>query len=627
MEHKSIPEQVYAIAEKYFDDYRENNGEISPRLCPFCKGGSNEDQHSFFINVETGLWYCHRGHHERDSGCSNRGGLRELAEFYGEHAYNSGNRIASINTFKKKIYARPDPSEILPLTDEIIQYFAKRKISEDTLKAFKIGSDKEGNIVFPFYRDGQLIMNKYRKPKKFDKKTDKRKEWCNSDPEPILFNMDSVSFNKPLYCTEGQCDAMALYEAGISNVVSVPMGSNNTEWITICWDWLDNFPQIILFGDSDGPGIDMINDVKQRIGEDRCMLPPEYPELIINGKDYGRVCKDANEILLAYGPEKLKETALNCEPAPVRGILNLADVPLDDPSSLPRLMFRIPELDKMTGGFGEGSFLVASGMRGAGKSTLSGSLALNAIEQGEKVCAYSGELSARNYLNWIMLQATERKYLQVKPDTRTGRLYASIPYEIQKRIRKFIDGSFFLFDNKYIDEKETEEDALFRVFNACARRYGCKLFIADNMMTLAAGADEELKTQTRIVTRLKRFAVKYKAHVILVSHQRKKRPGEVFSNDSVSGTANITNLADIVINSEKPSIRVTKNREFGDLGYIECCYDPANRRIFQADTGDKIVYGWDHSGLESLPLNQVDKYPEFNIKVQEHDSPVMTIPF
>lgn len=362
MSNRTISEQVYALADKYFDEYRESGEEINPSLCPFCRGGSNNDRYTFFVNVNTGLWYCHRGHHERDSGYSNRGGLRELAEFFGEKAsYSAANKIASINTFKKKVYARPDPDEILPLTDEIVDYFKSRKISRETLEAFKIGSDKDGNIVFPFYRDNQLIMNKYRKPRKFVKGVDTMKEWSSKDPEPILFNMDNISFNKPLLITEGQLDCLSMYEAGISNVVSVPMGCKNEDWIMLCWDWLDKFPQIILFGDADAPGIEMINTVKRRLGEDRCMLPPEYPEFIYNGKDFGRTCKDANEILFIYGPEKLKEVVDSCEPAPVRGVLNLADVQMEDPSNVPKLLSKIPQLDLITGGFNYGGLSIFTG--------------------------------------------------------------------------------------------------------------------------------------------------------------------------------------------------------------------------------------------------------------------------
>lgn len=69
-----------------------------------------------------------------------------------------------------------------------------------------------------------------------------------------------------------------------------------------------------------------------------------------------------------------------------------------------------------------------------------------------------------------------------------------------------------------------------------------------------------------------------------------------------------------MLNVEKSpkGIRVTKNRDFGVTGFINTCYDPANRRIFQHGIGDKTVYGWDHTGIEP-PENPASKLEEFEI--------------
>lgn len=363
---------------------------------------------------------------------------------------------------------------LMPLTEEIITYFAIRKISEETLTDCHVAADEKGNIVFPFYRNEELVFVKYRKPAKHTK-GDGPKEWQQSNTEPILWGMDQVAFNKPLIITEGMIDALSLYEAGCRNVVSVPSGCNNLEWISLCWDWLENFSQIILFGDNDEPGIDMVSTLMKRLGEDRCLLPPEYPQCILNGKDLNRLCKDANEILYAYGPETLAALIKACEPAPVKGVLNLAHVPWIDPSSIPRIFTRVPALDNAIGGLGEGSVTVFSGKRGEGKSTLNGQLLLNAIDQGYNVCAYSGELSAYKFLEWIMLQATESKYISCRMDPRSNKLYNVVPQDIQTRIKDWIDGRFYLFDNAYVDEA-SQQEAILKVFTVCARRYGCKLF-------------------------------------------------------------------------------------------------------------------------------------------------------
>lgn len=132
-------------------------------------------------------------------------------------------------------------------------------------------------------------------------------------------------------------------------------------------------------------------------------------------------------------------------------------------------------------------------------------------------------------------------------------------------------------------------------------------------MSALTTTDEENKAQAQFAAALKAFAVKYKAAVILVSHPRKTKAGETLKNEDVSGSSAIVNLADTVLSIEKPNIRIMKNREFGELGYIECSYDPASRRIFQTSTGDRIRYGWDHSGVAEPEIKATD-YAQFAIQ-------------
>ena len=246
------------------------------------------------------------------------------------------------------------------MTEDAITYFALRKISEETLKECQVACNAEGNIVFPFYRDGILTYVKYRKPIKWSK-GDGPKEWSERNQEPILFGMDNAAFNKPLVITEGMIDALSIYEAGYHNVVSVPSGCNNLGWIESCWEWLENFSQFILFGDNDEPGQTMVSTIMKRLGEDRCMIPQNYPPIILNGEATNVACKDANEILYCYGPEGLSEIIGRCEPAPVKGILNLASIPFVDPTTIPRIYTKIPALDHAIGGLGEGSVTVFTG--------------------------------------------------------------------------------------------------------------------------------------------------------------------------------------------------------------------------------------------------------------------------
>ena len=608
---ESIASKVDELARNHFGEYRVFNGQVIPKYCPLCGGGEHKDRDTFAIGLWNGLWNCKRGNCVGING-KQEGNLKQLCDRFGESSFEFA-KLPMVLTTAQKTYDMPNPDDLQELTDKIITYFARRGISEKTLRDFGISSNKDGNIVFPFYQDGKLVFVKYRKPEvyKGDGKKDK-KEWMMPNTKPILFNMDNVSFNKPLVITEGQCDAMALYEAGVSNVVSVPMGASNLEWITLCYDWLDKFNQIILFGDSDDPGQKMVSNVMVRLGEYRCCVPKTYPPFIYKGKDRNRPCKDANEILLAYGPESLKEIVDACEPAPLKGVLDVSTINYVDPATVPRILTNIPALNNMIGGFEEAGVTILSGRRGEGKSTISSNFLLSAIEQGHKCCAYSGELSAQRFLEWIMLPATETHYVSYCTDARSGKVIPRVPNDIQERIKDWLAGKLYLFDNGYVFEEDSATSVI-KCFEMCVRRYGCDLFLIDNLMMLLTTSDEENKAQARFMARVKAFAAKYKVHVLVVAHPRKEKPDSTFTSDSVSGSSVITNLADNVFSIEKPNIRVVKNRSFGETGFILCDYNPVNRRIYQKNLGDTKIYPWDHTGIKE-PEDRAMDLEEFQIQ-------------
>lgn len=331
-------EQIIRFAEEHLSPYRINGDELVPELCPICQGGDHGDCRTFAINLAEGVYICHRGT------CGAKGRFEDLVKAMGADAtsYRQDFGMSAV----KKAYVLPE-TQLFPPTDEIRSYFASRKISAATLEAFRIAADTEGNIVFPFYRNNVLEYVKFRKPRK-PMKGD-RKEWQAKGTRPILFGMDSCSFAKPLIITEGCIDTMSLYEAGVTNVVSVPCGATNFDWIEPCWDWLEQFSTIVLFGDNDEPGRKMVNTLAKRLDEARCKIVDEYP-LRPDGKE----CKDANEILYFCGDLTLIDTLESAKPVPLKGIIQLADVVPYDPTSVPRIKTMVPELDTTLGGLVEG---------------------------------------------------------------------------------------------------------------------------------------------------------------------------------------------------------------------------------------------------------------------------------
>ena len=179
----TLESQIRHFADKHLAPYTVRDDELIPELCPICHGGESADKHTFALNLTEGVYVCKRG------SCGVRGRFEELAAQFGEHT-----SIPRAFTKAPKQFVPPGV-EILPLTNEIVAYFEKRKISKSTLDAFKIGSDDKGNIVFPFYRDNELIYVKYRAPRKPQGK--ERKEWQASNTRPILLGMDMCSYAQP----------------------------------------------------------------------------------------------------------------------------------------------------------------------------------------------------------------------------------------------------------------------------------------------------------------------------------------------------------------------------------------------------------------------------------------------
>lgn len=599
-ETRSVKDEMLVFADKHLSPYdlrKKTTGELEiiPRLCPFCKGGDNGDEKTFALSVNHGVYVCKRG------SCGQRGTFASLAHEF--HFETSAQPIKGQRKIKKPQFNLPQVSLLEP-TEEIYKYFESRKISKETVDAFRIAADSKGNIVFPFYMGGENVFVKFRKPHKQRPEDKSPKEWREPNTKAILFGMDECVFSKPLIICEGQIDAMALYEAGIRNVVSVPSGCEDTSWIENCWDWLERFKTIILFGDSDDPGRKMVDQVARRLDESRCMIVEDYPD-----KPSGGICKDANEVLYFHGEFALIAMVENAREIPVKGLINLGSVIPVSLDSIPNIRTKIPKLDWALRGLREGSVTIWTGKPGHGKSTLSGLFALQAVEQDKTVCVYSGELSKEEFQEWINLQCAGSDYIGLKAD-KDGNPIPCVPYQVQQRIIQYYDKKIFLFDNEEIFENETEDKAILRLFKVAARQHGCKLFIVDNLMMALAESDEEFKDQKKFVNSLKKFARKFGVHVAIVAHPRKTKVGEHLRGEDVGGNSAVNNLADATMVMERPNIRIIKNRATGILCTIECVYCPDSRRIFEADAGDLNWFSWDRTGI-SPPAQLANSLPAF----------------
>ena len=155
-----------------------------------------------------------------------------------------------------------------------------------------------------------------------------------------------------------------------------------------------------------------------------------------------------------------------------------------------------------------------------------------------------------------------------------------------------------------------------------ARKYGTKLFVIDNLMTVDLHANESNKwdKQTEFVNWLISFAAKYDVCVLLVCHPRKLQYGqESMDMYDIAGTSNLVNLSHRgvglrrVSKKEKEGIKnasgtgwkvppcqfdvkltVLKDRFRGRVGFeLGMYYDPKSRRFFTSQSEYDHQYTWD----------------------------------
>ena len=226
----------------------------------------------------------------------------------------------------------------------------------------------------------------------------------------------------------------------------------------------------------------------------------------------------------------------------------------------------IDDIDTDLIGMVFGSLNVLSGRNGSGKSTILNQIYIaEAINQGYKTFLFSGELIGGNVKYWLLQTlANEEQFAEYT--AKDGHKYKKVTIQAKEKIVQDVKDRFFLYDS---DDYRIE--AIIEKMTILAKRYGVRVFIIDNLMTLESSLKDKYEAETDTVKKLKNFAKKYNAIVHLVAHPRKSM-NENISKDDVSGSANITNLADYVTVIERnfdkdkeydASLNILKNRHTG----------------------------------------------------------------
>ena len=290
--------------------------------------------------------------------------------------------------------------------------------------------------------------------------------------------------------------------------------------------------------------------------------------------------------------------------------LAMTDVQYVDMSKMASIPTGYKELDKKIIGLLLGDVTVLSGGSGAGKSSWIDCVALNAIQRGYKVGIWSGELQDFRFQSWINQIAAGKNYV-CKREGFENYYYA--PKNISNQISNWLEGKLFLYNNNY----GSKWQQLFADVKELVDKEGVQLIVLDNLMALHIDNYEGDKytQQTKFINDLKEYAKAKNVHVLLVCHPRKE--GIFLRKESISGTADLTNLADSVFIIHRIGkdfeqrageffgkdkvipylkynsvIEVCKNRSMGMIDLLVGMYYEVESRRLKNEISENIVYGW-----------------------------------
>lgn len=503
------------------------DGEAGQSL-KICTGGSKAGVWSDFASGQKGdlldLWQAVRGISLSDA-------LTEARAYLG--VAEPEKRPQRAESFRKP----RKPASLSKLRSEVTEHLKGRRLTEKSIEAYQLGEVAEVGpwpgwkrqqpwkgpwIVFPFKRGDELVSTKYLH---LERRQGKKQSLVEAGCEPVLFGMQVIpESHRFLAITEGEIDAMSLYEYGIP-AVSVPFGGGTGakhSWIDQCWQWLERFSEIFLVMDSDVEGQAAAEDIANRLGLHRCKVV-HLPK------------KDANECLQVGIP---KEQILRCfqgaatfDPEELKSAACYVDSVIErfHPRGGKRPGIDLPwrkTQDRLR--LYDGEVSVWTGINGHGKSLMLGQVMLGAARQDIPCCIASFEMHPKKTLARMVQQ------------------WVKVPTPSDEQIRMAFDwmqDSVWIFDLVGTAKRER----LLEVFRFGFHRYGVRQFVIDSLSKCGIGEDD-YNRQKEFVDQLGDFAKSTGSHVHLVAHARKGAdefapPGKM----DVKGTGALTDMADNVL--------------------------------------------------------------------------------
>lgn len=274
----------------------------------------------------------------------------------------------------------------------------------------------------------------------------------------------------------------------------------------------------------------------------------------------------------------------------------------------------ITDFDRQFIGLAKKQVTLLSGYSGGSKSTILSQIMLNAIDEGNRVYCFSGELDNDDLYSWLLLQAAGKSNTE---ETKPG--YFQAKDEIRPKIYDWLEGKFWLYNN----DKGYNFEAIINHLAKRIKELKIDLLCIDNLMAMDIADLGETKNdqQKAFVWMLHELAIKENIHIIIVCHP--KKPIGLLTMYDVSGASEIVNTVDNILYVYRVTQQFTNayatffkrnwvgtctnvwhmaKARHGSItdDYMSLYYEPETKRL-KSSLAENRVYGWDNEFKNSIP--------------------------
>jgi len=411
----------------------------------------------------------------------------------------------------EKIYTRPHV-EFKPTSTKVEEWFEQRGITKQTLADLRVGEGQEfmpqtgkseNTIQFNYYMGDQLINVKYRDGRKNFK--------LYKGAEKIFYNINSIIGYDACVIVEGEMDVLAMHEAGVKNVISVPNGatlnSNNLDYLDNCIDYFDDKEKVILAVDADEPGQALKQEFIRRLGAEVCYL--------VDFED----CKDANDYLLKYGKSALRHVIDNVRPVPLEGVSTLKDIEDELKDFVkngfkPGFQIGLKNFDNIFSTY-TGQFITVTGVPSSGKSDFVDQMVVGYNQLYGWKTAYASPENQPVYLHAHKLM---RKHWQDMPAV------GDIGGDKWLQVTEHVNDNYF-----FIDMDKYNLEAVLRKGAELVKRKGIKCLVLDPFNKIRdtnAHSDDVNRYTMDYLQKIETFCKKYDVLTFIVAHPTKMYKGQ-----------------------------------------------------------------------------------------------------